>query len=118
MYSCSYILIRDEENPRLSSLWSDLLSSWHKHGNRGDGGVKDTSTSYPDLFVLGGLQTMDNAVISPGMTLPSLLNYLFLVHVIFHRIFFATLFRYTRREIGDPEAFSRCEATSSYTRPF
>ncbi|KAM3186710.1 hypothetical protein ACTXT7_003788 [Hymenolepis weldensis] len=65
--TASYILIRDEENPRLSSLWPDLLSSWLKHGNRGDGGVKDTSTSYPDLFVLGGLQTMDNALISPDI---------------------------------------------------
>ncbi|VUZ50786.1 unnamed protein product [Hymenolepis diminuta] len=74
-----YILIRDEENPRLSSLWPDLLSSWLKYGNRGDGGVKDTSTSYPDLFVLGGLQTMDNAVISPdirGERLESLKHFL------------------------------------------
>ncbi|VDO03092.1 unnamed protein product [Rodentolepis nana] len=59
-----YILIRDEENPRLSSLWPDLLSSWL---NRGDVKAKDASTSYPDLFVLGGLQTMDNAVISPDI---------------------------------------------------
>nr|CDS31513.2 ADP dependent glucokinase [Hymenolepis microstoma] len=59
-----YILIRDEENPRLSSLWPDLLSSWL---DRGDGRAKDVSTSYPDLFVLGGLQTMDNAVVSPDI---------------------------------------------------
>uniref|UniRef100_A0A158R970 LIM zinc-binding domain-containing protein n=1 Tax=Taenia asiatica TaxID=60517 RepID=A0A158R970_TAEAS len=61
-----YILIRDEENPRLSSLWPGLMSSWRKWGNHGGGVGKDEST-FPDLLVVGGLQTMDNAVISPDI---------------------------------------------------
>ncbi|KAM7539115.1 hypothetical protein Aperf_G00000056871 [Anoplocephala perfoliata] len=62
-----YILIQDEENPRLSSLWPDLIPSWLKFGNRGGSALPDDGSSYPDLFVLGGLQTMDNAVISPDI---------------------------------------------------
>ncbi|EUB55916.1 putative ADP-dependent glucokinase [Echinococcus granulosus] len=61
-----YILIRDEENPRLSSLWPGLMSSWRKWGNHG-GGVGKDEAIFPDLLVVGGLQTMDNAVISPDI---------------------------------------------------
>ncbi|VDD74535.1 unnamed protein product [Mesocestoides corti] len=61
-----YILIRDEENPRLSSLWPGLMSSWEKFGNHGGKKLGDAA-AYPDLFVVGGLQTMDNAMISPDI---------------------------------------------------
>ncbi|VDM16709.1 unnamed protein product [Hydatigera taeniaeformis] len=61
-----YILIRDEENPRLSSLWPGLMSSWRKWGNHGGGSGRDESI-FPDLLVVGGLQTMDNAVIAPDI---------------------------------------------------
>lgn len=44
------------------------MASWRKWGNHGGGIGKDEST-FPDLLVVGGLQTMDNAVISPGKAL-------------------------------------------------
>uniref|UniRef100_A0A183TC36 PfkB domain-containing protein n=1 Tax=Schistocephalus solidus TaxID=70667 RepID=A0A183TC36_SCHSO len=60
-----YILIRDEENPRLSGLWSGLLPAWRGSANLGLLGKGIQST--PDLFVISGLQTMDNSALSPDI---------------------------------------------------
>ncbi|KAL7057223.1 hypothetical protein AAHC03_019171 [Spirometra sp. Aus1] len=60
-----YILIRDEENPRLSSLWSGLLPTWRGSAKLGLLGRGTQST--PDLFVVSGLQTMDNSALNPDI---------------------------------------------------
>nr|VZI47958.1 unnamed protein product [Spirometra erinaceieuropaei] len=60
-----YILIRDEENPRLSGLWSGLLPTWRGSAKLGLLGKGTQST--PDLFVVSGLQTMDNSALNPDI---------------------------------------------------
>lgn len=57
----------------MSSLWKDLMPTWRKYGKRQiakrdsqNNGGDDDHPLHPDLFVIGGLQTMDNAVIEPG----------------------------------------------------
>lgn len=66
-----YILLHDEELPRLSGLWPGVLDAWQRMKHTSD----DTSNSSrdedpvkmnypstvpsPDLVVIGGLQSMD-----------------------------------------------------------
>ncbi|CAH8501659.1 unnamed protein product [Dicrocoelium dendriticum] len=73
-----YILVRDEENPRLSGLWPDLLDVWRdsvlhtpSHGKPRRSPTRDI---FPDLVVVGGLQVMDqlNSAHAPATLSPPL----------------------------------------------
>nr|CAH8830221.1 unnamed protein product [Trichobilharzia regenti] len=60
-----YILVHDVENPLLSGLWPGLLETWQRHNSEFVVDEKESTTTkeapaIPDLFVLGGLQVMDN----------------------------------------------------------
>ncbi|CAH8832596.1 unnamed protein product [Trichobilharzia szidati] len=60
-----YILVHDVENPLLSGLWPGLLETWQRHNSESAVEEKESATKkevppIPDLFVLGGLQVMDN----------------------------------------------------------
>ncbi|KAA3675393.1 ADP-dependent glucokinase [Paragonimus westermani] len=57
-----YIIIRDQESPRLSGLWPGLLETWQTlvSGAGAATGSNIDKPPYPDLVVIGGLQLMDN----------------------------------------------------------
>ncbi|KER24938.1 hypothetical protein T265_07502 [Opisthorchis viverrini] len=62
-----YILLHDQENPRLSGLWPGLLGSWQsKVAKQSSGSASFNASSqhaksvFPDLVVVSGLQVMDN----------------------------------------------------------
>ncbi|KAF6775742.1 hypothetical protein AHF37_05389 [Paragonimus kellicotti] len=57
-----YIIIRDQESPRLSGLWPGLLETWQKAVSGAAAATRSDINKplYPDLVVIGGLQLMDN----------------------------------------------------------
>ncbi|KAL3318212.1 hypothetical protein Ciccas_003122 [Cichlidogyrus casuarinus] len=56
------ILIRDQENPMISGLWPELMQSYEKiHFD-----LSNRKHNQPDLFIVGGLQTMSSFLADDG----------------------------------------------------
>ncbi|KAG5441840.1 ADP-dependent glucokinase [Clonorchis sinensis] len=62
-----YIVLHDQENPRLSGLWPGLLDTWQSKVAKqpsgsafSDASSQHSKSVFPDLVVVSGLQVMDN----------------------------------------------------------